>query len=128
MNDYGLCRLQGDIQTAHRAKSTVERCIINVMDFLEEMLRQNTSCKMKISDLYTQEKKYSKQKKRYITIRKPIFEVLYGNEVRPMLRDLPEKVFQIIFNRIMTIYPNLLMLAALGAFAGLRPSEACNVR
>nr|WP_286050999.1 hypothetical protein [Butyricicoccus sp. GAM44] len=41
-----------------------------------------------------------------------------------MLRDLPEKVFQIIFNRIMTIYPNLLMLAALGAFAGLRPSEA----
>lgn len=128
LNDYGLCRLQGDIQTAHRAKSTVERCIINVMDFLEEMLRQNTSCKMKISDLYTQEKKYSKQKKRYITIRKPIFEVLYGNEVRPMLRDLPEKVFQIIFNRIMTIYPNLLMLAALGAFAGLRPSEACNVR
>lgn len=128
LNDYGLCRLRGDTQTTHRAKSTVERCITNVMDFLEEMLRQNTSCKMKISDLYTQEKKYSKQKKRYITIRKPIFEVLYGNEVRPMLRDLPEKVFQIIFNRIMTIYPNLLMLAALGAFAGLRPSEACNVR
>lgn len=64
LNDYGLCRLQGDTQTAHRARSTVERCITNVMDFLEEMLRQNTSCKMKISDLYTQEKKYSKQKKK----------------------------------------------------------------
>lgn len=111
-----------------RTKGTVERCIATIMSFLEEMILDNKNCKMKINDLYVEEKQYSKKRRRYVTVKKPVFEVLYINEPRSILRDLPESVFQIIFNRIMMSHMNLLMLAALGAFAGLRPSEACNVR
>lgn len=128
LNDYGLCRLPDDKEDTHRTKGTVERCIATIMSFLEEMILDNKNCKMKICDLYVEEKQYSKKRRRYVTIKKPAFEVLYINEPRSILRDLPESVFQIIFNRIMMSHMNLLMLAALGAFAGLRPSEACNVR
>lgn len=47
---------------------------------------------------------------------------------RITFRDIPEEAFQIIMGIIRDRHQNIMMLAALGAFAGLRPSEACNVR
>ena len=49
-------------------------------------------------------------------------------QYKKIFRDLPEGAFQIIMNEIVANHRNVLMLAALGAFAGLRPSECCNVR
>lgn len=49
-------------------------------------------------------------------------------QYKKIFRDLPEGSFQIIMNEIVANHRNVLMLAALGAFAGLRPSECCNVR
>lgn len=127
LNDYGLCRLPDDKETTHRLKGTVEICITNVINFLETMIQQNSNCKMKVSELHLTEKRFSRQRRRYITIIKPAFEVLYLSSTRTTLRDLPESVFQIIFNQIISSHMNLLMLVALSSFAGLRPSEACNV-
>ena len=58
----------------------------------------------------------------------PVFEINYKPKVQLIFRDLTEEAFQIIMDEIAENHRNILMLAAFGGFAGLRPSEACNVR
>ena len=83
---------------------------------------------MKIADLYSEERIFDKRRRRYITKKVPVFEVNYRNKTQPIFRDITEEAFQIIMNVIIDKHTNILMLAALSAFAGLRPSESCNVR
>lgn len=127
-NDYGLCRLPGDNEYTHRQKATVEKCISHILDFLDFMVRDNPNCKMRLDHLFRTEQVFSKKKKRYVEKRVPIFEVLYKSKARPLPRNIPEGAFQIIMNEIVANHKSILMLAALSAFAGLRPSESCNVR
>lgn len=126
--DYGLHHLVGDNEQTHRLKSTVELCVWNVVHFLEEVIRENADCKMKVSDFYKKVEQYSKSDRRYVTKKKLAFDIVYMEDSYATLRNLPESAFRMIFNRILTHHTNILMLAALGSFAGLRPSEACNVR
>lgn len=128
LNDYGLCRLPGDDESTHRSKSTVNICVAHIIDFLERMIRDNPSCKMRVDQLYTTETVFDKRKKRHIMKKIPTFNVYYKSDKLPILRDLPDEAFKILLNVIIDSHTNILMLAALGAFAGLRPSEACNVR
>lgn len=128
LNDYGLCNLPGDNERTHRGKETVNLCISQIIDFLDLMIQDNPQCKMKIDDLYRKEKVFSKTKKKYFERKVPIFEVNYRPKVKKIFRDIPEGAFQIIMNEIVTNHRNILMLAALSAFAGMRPSECCNVR
>lgn len=128
LNDFGLCKLPWDDEHTHRNKNTVELNVAYTMDFLTHVIRDNRKCKMKISDLYIEEKVFSKTKKRYVDKKVPIFEVNYTPRYNPIFRDITEGAFQIIFNEVIENYPNIIMLVALGAFAGLRPSECCNVR
>ena len=111
-----------------RSKSTVDTCISHILDFLDLMIRANHSCRMKIADLYSEERIFDKRRRRYITKKVPVFEVNYRNKTQPIFRDITEEAFQIIMNVIIDKHTNILMLAALSAFAGLRPSESCNVR
>lgn len=128
LNDYGLCRLVGDDETTHRGKTTVNMCISQIIDFVDLMIRDNPQCKMKINELYRTEKVFSKRKRKYIEKKVPIFEVNYRPKHHQIFRDIPEGAFKIIMNEIITNHRNILMLAALSAFAGMRPSECCNVR
>ena len=63
-----------------------------------------------------------------IKVKRPVFDVLYSGDGKRIFRDIPNAAFDLIFNTIFTYHKDLLMLVALQAFAGLRPSEACNVR
>ena len=128
LNDYGLGRLPLDKDETRRGKSTVDTCISHILDFLDLMIRANHSCRMKIADLYSEERIFDKRRRRYITKKVPVFEVNYRNKTQPIFRDITEEAFQIIMNVIIDKHTNILMLAALSAFAGLRPSESCNVR
>lgn len=128
LNDYGLCRLPDDSETVTRGKQTVSTCIADILDFLDSVSRAVPGFKAKPGDLYRTEKVFDKRRKRYVDKKIPVFDINYKPKVQPIFRDLTEEAFQIIMNEIAENHKNILMLAALSAFAGLRPSEACNVR
>lgn len=126
LNDYGKGTLPGDTTT--RTEQTVNTCIRTIIDFTDCLYQNHPdSCKYKPSNLYkTVEVRntYGKIIKKQI----PIFDVVYNPNNKQIFRDMPEKAFSIIFNYIIQNHTEILMLVALSAFAGLRPSEACNVR
>ena len=129
LNDYGLKRLPGDSELTHRTKSTVDQCQKTVLNFLTALSRSVKCLAFKETDLYTTEKVFSKHKRRMVAKKVVAFSVHYfDTEERMIFRDIPEKAFKVIFDVVAMKYRHLLMLVCLGAFAGLRPSEACNVR
>ena len=126
LNDYGKGVLPDDEKT--RTESTVNLCIRIIMDFLECIYENNkNSCTFKLIDLY---KIVEVRNKRGKLIKKkvPVFTVHYISNERQIFRDIPESVFSIILEYIIQKHKDILMLVALSAFAGLRPSESCNVR
>lgn len=128
LNDYGLCRLPDDDQTITRSKQTVEVCVSDIIDFVKNLIHRQKGCKIQEAELYKEVQTFSKKKKKYITQKVPAFKVLYNSKPKTIFRDIPETAFNIILNQIIDKHRNILMLAALSAFAGLRPSESCNVR
>lgn len=64
------------------------------------------------------------------TIRKkvPVFDVVYTERKKEIFRDIPNDAFDLLFEHFATHHKDMLGLISLSAFAGLRPSEACNVR
>lgn len=126
---YGMCDLPDDTDSTTRKKTTVERCITSVIDFLFNLMgEQKGLCNLKRYDLY---KKKSYRDKHGVVHEKnvPAFEVNYIDDYdNPIFRDMPDKAFNIIFTHILTVRKDLLGLVLNSAFAGLRPSEACNVR
>lgn len=128
LNLYGLKKLPWDKGTEGRAKATVENSVRVILDFLERFIDDRKGkCLLKKSDLYRDtvvRDKYGKT----IKVKRPVFDVLYSGDGKRIFRDIPNAAFDLIFNTIFTYHKDLLMLVALQAFAGLRPSEACNVR
>lgn len=128
LNDYGLCRLPGDGPDTRRGLRTVTLCVSNVIDFLDRVVLANPKAKMDVSRLFRTEQVFSKKKRRYVDRKVPVFDVRCNPKDTKIFRDIPDAAFQIIMDRIATHHTNILMLAACGAFAGMRPSECCNVR
>lgn len=127
LNDYGMGRLPGDVRG--RTEATVCTCIRHIMDFLESLMEKQASlCKLKWSDLYKESKVYNVRRRKMETRKVPVFDVRYISAPREIFRDMPESVFSILMGVIIQKHKDILMLAALGAFAGMRPSECCNVR
>lgn len=126
---YGMCELPTDTDNTSRKQSTVERCISTILDFLNNLISdQKGKCKLKRSELYVT-KNY--RDKHLITREKkvPAFEVNFiDTPDNPLFRDLPDIVFNVIFTHVLTKRKDLLGLIMNSAFAGLRPSESCNVR
>lgn len=126
MNCYGMGTLPGDEQG--RTKNTVERCISCILDFLELYIKDNhEKCSIKSNALY----KYIPVRNRFgKTIQKkvPVFDVVYTEKKKEIFRDIPNDAFDMLFEHFATYHKDLLGLISLSAFAGLRPSEACNVR
>lgn len=127
LNDYGMGVFPGD--SRGRTEATVNTCIRTIIDFLEELADRNPgTCRIKKSELYKNVKVYNKRMRRLDTRKVPVFDVHYLTEPKEIFRDMPERVFSILMNIIIKKHRELLMLTALSAFAGLRPSESCNVR
>ncbi|MBQ6855587.1 MAG: site-specific integrase [Lachnospiraceae bacterium] len=125
-NDYGIGNLPGDRKG--RSKQTVEKCVASILDFITNYREDNKkSFPLSPEDFY---KKVPRRTKRGNTVyvKVPVYEVRYLEEKRDIMRDIPNKAFELLFSHIIVSHPELLMLVALSAFAGLRPSEACNVR
>lgn len=128
LNAYGMCQLPWDTEHTKRTEDTVKQCIKAVMDFLELYLEdRNGQCKLKHSDLYKQVNRRN-QYGRAIRVKVPNFQVVYTGSKRTIFRDIPNKAFWRIFNHIAQHHQDIFGLVMLSAFAGLRPSEACNVR
>ena len=128
LTDFGLCRLPRDPEDTHRNEETVNLCISIIEDFIDLLSRENPKCKVSLKDLFKTEKVFDRRKRRYTEKNVPIFEINFLPSKKKILRDLTENAFQIIMNEIAANHRNILMLAAASAFAGLRPSEACNMR
>lgn len=127
LNDYGMGNLPGDVKG--RTEATVHTCIRHIMDFLESLIeKKGTECTLKRSDLYKESKVYNMRRRKMETRKVPVFDVRYISAPREIFRDMPESVFSILMGVIIQKHKDILMLAALGAFAGMRPSECCNVR
>ena len=129
LNAYGMHELPDDDEYVHRGKGTVEKCIKAVLDFYINLTNDKSSgCKIKSADLYryiTVRDKYGKAIKKMI----PQFDVKYiPSSKEPIFRDIPNKAFTLLFDHIAINHTELLGLVMHQAFAGLRPSEACNVR
>lgn len=126
LNRYGRGELPD--KRDGRTKNTVNTCISSIMDFMERFIEENKGrCRIKKENLY-----------KYVPVRDktgrthnkkmPAFDILYVNKPKEILRDIPNEAFHMLFDHISTHHTELLGLVSLSAFAGLRPSEACNVR
>lgn len=123
--NYGLTNKN---ELHDRTKQTVERCATVITDFLIEYITKNCNvCKLKISD-FTKEDFYHTRrgilKKRVV----PNFDIYYSGKPKNIFRDMPNSVLDIFLVYAAENYKSIFFLIVLSAFAGLRPSEACNVR
>lgn len=126
---YGMCELPDDDEETHRSKDTVNRCVQYILDFITLLSRdQNKKCNITPDDLYrwgTKRNKNGKVEK----VKIPDFDIYYrDNGTKPIYRDIPNAAFNMLFSHIAQNHTELLGLLILSAFAGLRPSEACNCR
>lgn len=118
-HDYGT--------SGNRTKGTVDRCVVSIVDFLTAVIRmfpgQTT---LKIND-FTVEEIY-RTKRGYTKTRCiPNFPIYYEKRKKKIFRDMPNSVFRLFLVYSAEHYQEIFFLIALSAFAGLRPSEACNV-
>lgn len=128
LHDYGLCTLPDDEPDTVRQKTTINGCVHDVLGFLEEVKKAGFKTNYSMNDFYTENQRLNTRTKRFITTKELSFEILYKTKEDPIFRDITNEAFYILLDIIITKHPQIMMLAALGAFAGLRPSEACNVR
>lgn len=128
LNKYGLCSLETDNEYTHRTVQTVKRCVNVILDFVQMLLTDKSlHFNFSFDDLF----KYKNVRNKYGTIVKvkvPLFSINYVGTKKQIFRDIPNKAFNIMFNYIADNHIEILGLIMLSAFAGLRPSEACNVR
>ena len=126
--NYGLGSLPGDKR--HRKKSTVEICVNTILDFLTLYLKERKGkAILSPSDLY-EITSYTNKRGRLIKRKEPKFDIYVDDSQteQAIFRDMPNSAFEMLFAHIAEYHKDLLMVVALGAFVGLRPSEACNVR
>lgn len=121
--DYGI---SDEINS--RTKRTVDRCSISIIDFMLNYIdRYADKCVLKKSDFVKPESYRTKRgmiKTRYV----PNFQIYHTGETKTIFRDMPNTVFNIFLSYAATYYKDIFFLIVLSAFAGLRPSEACNIR
>lgn len=128
LNAYGMCTLPGDDESTRRSEATVRKCVATLIDFITLLIQeQGKQCRIRPEDLYTEVNKRDKHGK-LIKSKVPRFDVRFTGHNKVIFRDMPNSVFEIILKHISLYHTDLLALFILSAFAGLRPSEACNVR
>lgn len=126
LNKYGTGQLPGDIQA--RSKSTVEACINTILTFTENLIEDKSLNMLMTKDELYFTQSFRNYQGKLCSKKIPVFTVKYKDKEKNIFRDMPNAAFELLFSHIYTYHKDILMLVALSAFAGLRPSEACNVR
>lgn len=130
MNDLTLDMVQNYLiyygTRKEMKKTTAERCMNDIMTFLANYGRKNKDFPIKENDMYVVKKK--RKNNHTVNVKIPKFKIEYNPSNRTIFRDLPQKAFEIFYSHIFNNHKRILMAVALQAFAGLRPSEALNVR
>ena len=126
--NYGLGTLPGD--TRHRKKSTVEICVNTILDFLTLYLKERKGKAILSPSALYETTSYTNKRGRLIKRKEVKFDVYVDDSQteQAIFRDMPNSAFEMLFAHLAEYHKDLLMVVALGAFVGLRPSEACNVR
>ena len=116
------------LQTNRVIRDTTVKTVLDyISDFLCELAKKKV-VKFKESDIYENKDIYIKKQHKFISKRVPKFKVFYSNKKGyEIFRDIPIGAFLIIADVISKKHIDILMLVILSAFAGLRPSESCNV-
>ncbi|SCY23420.1 hypothetical protein SAMN02910292_01153 [Lachnospiraceae bacterium XBB2008] len=128
LNEYGLCELPDDDDFTTRSESTVKMCVNTILDFLETYINdKHEKPSIKEEDLFRKVNKRDKKGK-VTQVKVPRFDVVYKGSDHKIYRDMPNKAFNMLLENIILNHKEILGLVILQAFAGLRPSEACNVR
>ena len=126
---YGLCNLPWDDDNTRRKETTVQKTVAYILDFLNSFIDDRKGhCRMKKNDLF--QYKHYRNKRGQVRKRKvPTFEIRFlDSPADTIFRDIPNRAFLLLFNHIRVAHKEMLGVVMLQAFAGLRPSEACNVR
>ena len=117
-----------DDQQKLRSRITLDKCLEAVTDFLLSLVKDRLSgCRLKLEDI-VEERYYLTRHGRRMPYYISNFNIHYTNKDNRILRDMPNSVFNFILGYCASYHINILMAITLSAFAGLRPSEACNVR
>lgn len=108
--------------------ATVKKCLNSVLDFLKEVYMEYPElCKYNPDRFFRNKKIIDKRGK--ITMKKELsFKTNTDENDKRILRDIPDGVFWVLFHHIRINHRDIFMPFVLSAFAGLRPSEALNVR
>ena len=126
-NDYGLEPMSDG---SHRCAERVERCISVVTAFMASLASNRKYAgymKVKKKDLYEEKLIYTKGGK---PVKKliPDFKATVINDEKVIFRDIPTKAVEILIPMAFRYAPDIAFALCLQAFAGLRASEAMNVR
>jgi integrase len=120
--------LEAQPNGTHRSRQSIEKCVSSVTMFLRALCSDYGGYMAVESDhLHRESHVYDiRGKKR--TIIKPDFQVRGIPENRRIFRDIPTKVFSLMLNQAFKYTPEIAFAICVQAFAGLRPSEAMNLR
>ena len=99
-----------------------------VIDFIRKIEDEGYKTKVDWHKIYQTTRRANTRTRRVEKVERLAFEIRCKEYLNPIFRDITEDAFQIIMSVVLDRHQNIMMLVALGAFAGLRPSEACNVR
>lgn len=124
MFDYAMNR---DDELSYPTEATVTQCVNAVIDFVENYLDDNNYIRGKdqiFTKVITSRNKYKKIVQKNV----PTFKVYNNGSVKNIFRDMPNSAFNLIMSYAATHYRHIFFLMSLSAYAGMRPSEACNVR
>lgn len=122
---YASGALKGDVKP--RTKETVIACTNAILTFLVNYIKDNPKASITEKQLYKKQPyrdRHFEAKEKKV----PVFDVITEISSKTIFRDIPNEVFSILLNLIATDHTELLGAFIMQSFAGLRPSEACNVR
>ena len=111
-----------------RTSKTINICKDVIFEFLSNLLNDSSiNMTFKEEDLFyykTVRNKYGKLVKKKLSV----FDIEYYPTFKQIYRDIPTEAVELIIDHIRKHHKDLLMVITLQCFAGLRPSEAMNVR
>lgn len=110
------------------SEKTLLQCKNAVHSFLMNLKNERPEFRLDMDKAFTTHKASNQYGREFDKIDFAFFVESYTEEEDQQLRDIPTEAFHIILRHVIKYHTDILMLFALSAFGGLRPSEACNIR
>ena len=112
----------------YRGRQSIEKCVSSVTLFFRKLCREYSEyMAITIDHLYREKPVYGARGKNHKKLI-PDFQVRGIPENKHIFRDVPTKIFALLLNQAFKYTPEIAFAICVQAFAGLRPSEAMNLR